>query len=166
PDRRPPALEPPSRRRSWDAGIGYSARFRGDEGWAHGPRASVLVRFAGQLEAAASIRSALPVTRTLDSIDLAIYGATLGIGLGWKLGEWRGLALDVVSGPAAEWIHYSPVSSRDAAVVAAGAESEIRPAWDFAVRAIFEEPFRWALVAECQVALTPPSSHLSAPRPP
>ncbi len=140
--------------RNVDVGIGYAVALRGDEGFAHGPRATLRAPLAGAFSAAVSFRSALPATPALGAIDLELYGGTLAVGLIGTLQLARSASLDVSSGPAVEWVHYSAVGSRDPAIVVGGAESEVRPAWDFAVRAVFEWPIRWAFVVECPVSLT------------
>jgi hypothetical protein len=154
PPRRDVDVEPRAPHRNVDVGIGYAVALRGDEGVAHGPRATLRAPLVGAFSAAVSIRSALPATPAVGAIDLELYGTTFAVGLAGTVPLARSTSLDVSSGPAVEWVHYSAVGSRDPAIVDGGAESEVRPAWDFAARAVFEWPIRWAFVVECPVSLT------------
>jgi hypothetical protein len=154
PPRRDVDVEPRTSHRNVDVGIGYAVALRGDEGLAHGPRATLRAPLAGAFSAGVSFRSALPATPALGAIDVELYGATFAVGLIGTVPLARSASLDVSSGPAVEWVHYSAVGSRDPAIIVGGAESEVRPAWDFAVRAVFEWPIRWAFVVECPVSLT------------
>jgi hypothetical protein len=138
---------------SVDIGLGYAVAFRGDEGWGHGPRATLRVPLAGAFSMAASVRSALPTTAALGAIDLRLYGATFAAALAWTVPVSRRASIDFLTGPAVEWVHYEPVASNDPAVVVGTAASEVRPAWDFGVRATFDVPLRWGLVAECPISL-------------
>jgi hypothetical protein len=135
-------------------GLGYAVAYRGDEGFGHGPRASVRFPSAASFAAGASVRSALRATRALGPVDLELYGATFALGFAWTMANWPAASIELMSGPAVEWVHYTPVASSDASIGVGSAESEVRPAWDFSLRATFESPIRWALLAECPVALT------------
>jgi hypothetical protein len=150
--RAPPAL--PRERRAVDVGLGYGAALRGDEGLGHGPRATVLVPLGGALAAAASIRTALPVKRALESVDLQLYGASLAVGMDLRTVSSKAASLDVSTGPGFDLVHYKPLRSSSVANAIGEEETEVRPTWNVGARATFDTSFRWALLAECSIALS------------
>jgi len=124
---------------SFEAGVGYGASTRGDEGVWHGPRATLLVRLASGFGVQALVQSALPITRQMQDLELEFYGGLLGIAGSYQHELGRGAKLEWSAGPGLEVVHFRPVRSLSSEITTGRDDTEARPAAVAVVSAIFRD---------------------------
>lgn len=126
---------------------------RRDEGLLHGPRGSLRV-WGGRLGAVLFVQGNLPATRSLDAIDLELWGVSTVLAARFRLAGWDGVELCGFAGPGLDIVTYGPTTARDPAVQLAPEETEVRPKAAVGLGLVMGrfEP-RLALVAEMGVSL-------------
>jgi len=138
-DRDPGESSTPTPALTVQAGVGYGASARGDEGIWHGPRATLLVRFRDGFGAQALVQSALPTTRGMQDLELQFYGGLLGIAGSYQHELFREAKLEWSVGPGLEVVHYRPVRSLSSEITAGRGDTEARPAAVASVSAVFRD---------------------------
>ena len=137
-----------------EAGGGYGISARGDEGIWHGPRATLLVRFAGGLGVQALLQSALPTTRRMQDLELEFSGGQLGIAGSYQHRVGSRTRLEWSAGPGLEIVHYRPERSLSSDVHPGRGDTELRPAAVAAVSAVFRNSAPMVVIAaQCAVPL-------------
>ena len=132
--------------------VGYGVDYRGDEGWAHGPRARLCVGRGGW-GAVARLGFVVPHERELTSLRLSWTGGAGFIGASYRHRVSQGFAIGGFAGPSLALIRYSSRARSDVDFDAGPAATELRPQLVFAaIFAIGTSP-RVALIPELAVAL-------------
>jgi hypothetical protein len=137
----------------WGAGFGYGLSPRGDEGFWHGPRASLDVGL-GWLDSGLMLQGFLPVRRNLDGVELRTLGVSAWLGVGSHVNLRRSLVLRTMVGPGFDLVRYRSDSSL-ADVEATRGATELRPT--LATMGLLESrelPVRLLLGASLQLVRT------------
>jgi hypothetical protein len=136
-----------------DAALGYAAQFRGDEGFAHGPRARLRVGFPAAWGALARLQVVLPHQRELKDLSLELYGGAVLVAASLRGQVSPHFVVEGFAGPSLELVRYTARARSDVAFEPAPAATELRPQLVFGAFFGIGTAPRFALIPELAIAL-------------